>query len=54
LPNAEQDVQKGTFSKTAAAWTGEAYRKVREHGQEARTPLGAFFNILLEKGAHKP
>jgi len=30
--------------KAAAAWMGGAYKRVREHGQGARTPLAAFFN----------
>jgi hypothetical protein len=41
------NVQKGSSSKAAATWTGGAYGGVREHGQEARTPLAAFFNIPI-------
>ncbi|GJL68663.1 MAG: hypothetical protein NPIRA06_12980 [Nitrospirales bacterium] len=37
-------VQKGPSGKAAATWTGGAYGGVREHGQEARTPLADFFN----------
>ncbi len=35
--------------KAAAAWTSGAYGGVREHGQGARTPLAAFFNIPYQK-----
>ena len=44
---ATQDVQKGPSSKAAGPLAGGAYKKVREHGKGPRTPLAAFFNILL-------
>ena len=45
----QQDVQNGSSSKAAGTLARGAYTKVREYDKGLRTPLAAFFNILLEK-----
>ena len=42
-----QDVQKGPSSKAAGHLARGAYTAVREQDKGPRTPLAAFFNILL-------
>ena len=41
-----QDAQQGLFSKAARA-LARSVRDIREHGSGPRTPMAAFFNVLL-------
>ena len=45
----QRDVQNGSSSKAAGTLAHGAYTKVREYDKGPRTPLAAFFNILLEQ-----
>jgi len=47
-------VQNSPSSKAAANLTGGAYTQVREHGNLARTPLAAFFNMPIKIGHERP